>query len=130
MDEPRPDASADQGVLAALRRLTGNAIALLHTRLELLITEIEEERSRFVRILVLSVIAAFFLSIGVLTLTIFIILLAWDKHGLLVAGGLAVLYLAIGTTLALSVRNLAKTRSKLFSSSLAELKKDHDELVS
>jgi len=130
VDEPRPDASPDQGVLAALRRLTGNAIALLHARLELLITEIEEERSRLVRILLLSVIAAFFLSIGVLTLTIFIILLAWDTHGLLVAGALTVLYLGIGVGLALSVRNLAKTRSKLFSSSLAELKKDHDALDS
>jgi uncharacterized membrane protein YqjE len=130
VDEPRPDASPDQGVLGALRRLTGNAVALLHTRLELLITEIEEERSRLVRILVLSVIAAFFLSIGVLTLTIFIILLAWEKHGLLVAGALATLYLAIGIALAFCVRNLAKTRSMLFSSSLAELKKDHDELIS
>jgi uncharacterized membrane protein YqjE len=130
VDERQPGASPGEGVLAALRRLTGNAVELLHTRLELLIAEIEEERTRFVRILLLAVIAAFFLSIGVVTLTIFIILLAWETHGLLAAGVLAALYLGIGIALALSVRNLAKARSKLFSSSLAELKRDRDELAS
>lgn len=130
MDEGQPGASPDPGVLAALRRLTGNAVALLHTRLELLIVEIEEERTRFVRIVVLSVIAGFFLSIGVVTLTIFIILLAWETHGLLAAGLLAALYFGIGIALALTVRKLSKARSKLFSSSLAELKRDRDELAS
>ena len=104
MDEERSGASPDPGVLAVLRRLTGNAVELLHTRLELLIVEIEEERSRFVRILLLSVIAGFFLSIGVVTLTIFIILLAWESHGLLAAGLLAALYFGIGIVLGLSVR--------------------------
>lgn len=130
MDERQPGAPPAEGVLAALRRLTGNAVALLHTRLELLIAEIEEERTRFVRILLFAVIAAFFLSIGVVTLTIFIILLAWETHGLLVAGLLAALYLGVGIALAVSVRNLAKTRSRLFSASLAELKRDRDELTS
>ena len=130
MDEVTARRVSGSGVLAVLRRLTGNAVELLHTRLELLIVEIEEERSRFVRILLLSVIAGFFLSIGVVTLTIFIILLAWESHGLLAAGLLATLYFGIGIVLGLSVRYLAKERSKLFSSSLAELKKDRDGLAS
>lgn len=128
MEDERRQAAP--GLLASLRGLTASTVALLHTRLELLITEIEEERAWIVRLLLLSVIASFFLSIGVLTLTIFIILLAWDSHGLLAAGVLTGIYLGIGLVVAFFVRKLTRERPKLFSSSLAELRKDHDELAS
>jgi uncharacterized membrane protein YqjE len=130
VDERQPDASRAPGLLSSLRSLSANTVALLYTRLELLITEIEEERAWIVRLLLLSVIASFFLSIGVLTLTIFIILLAWDTNGLLAAGLLTALYLGIGLACAFGVRRLARARPKLFSASLAELRKDHNELAS
>jgi uncharacterized membrane protein YqjE len=130
VDEGQPDASRASGLLASLRGLAGDAVGLLHTRLELLIAEIEEERAWIVRLLILSVIASFFLAIGVLTLTIFIILLAWESHGLLVAGALTAIYLGIGVAFALSVRKLTLSRPKLFSASLAELRKDKNELAS
>jgi uncharacterized membrane protein YqjE len=129
VDEGRPESRAP-GLLGAVRSLTANAVALLHTRFELLVAEIEEERAWLVRLLVMSVIASFFLAIGVLTLTIFIILFAWESHGLLAAGLLTGIYLGIGIALAFVVRRLARARPKLFSTSLAELRKDHDELTS
>jgi len=130
VDDRPPGESSDPGLLAVLRRLAGSAVELLKTRVELLATEIEEERDRLVRLVVLSVIAGFFLAVGVVTLTIFIILLAWNTHGLLAAGLLTALYLGIGMAAAFGVRTLAKARSRLFSASLAELRKDHDQLVS
>lgn len=129
MDERQPGASPDSGLLATLRRLAATAVALLQTRLELIAAELDEERNRLIRLLLLSVIAGFFLAIGVVTLTIFIILLAWDAHGLLAAGLLTALYLGIGIAVALSVRKLANVPSRLFSASLAELRKDRDELA-
>lgn len=130
MDDRQPGSSPHSGLLAALRRLAATAVDLLRTRGELLATEIEEERARLVRLIVLAVIAGFFLAIGVITLTIFIILVSWDRHGLLVAGVLAAIYLGIGMVSAFGVRKLAQERSKLFSASLAELRKDRDQLVS
>lgn len=129
MDERQPGASPDSGLLATLRRLAATAIALLQTRLELIAAEVDEERTRLIRLLLLSVMAGFFLAIGVVTLTIFILLLAWDTHGLLAAGLLTAIYLGIGTAIALNVRKLANERSKLFSASLAELRKDRDKLA-
>ena len=131
MDDPRPGASPHPGLLAALRSLAASAVDLLRTRGELLATEIEEERARLVRLLLLSVIAAFFLAIGVVTLTIFIILLASNRgYGLQAAGLLTAVYLVAGIAAAYGVRQLARARSKLFSASLAELRKDRDQLIS
>lgn len=129
MDDSRPGASQGSGLLAALRRLAATGVALLQTRLELLAAEIVEERTRVVRLVVLSVVAGFFLALGVVTLTFFIILLAWDTHRLLAAGLIAAAYLGIGAVVAVNVRNLARAESRLFSGSLAELRKDRDELA-
>ena len=128
MEQPRPGASPDSGLLATLRRLAATAVALLQTRLELVAAELDEERNRLIRLLLLSVIAGFFLALGVITLTLFVVLLAWDTHRLLAAGLLTAIYRGTGTAVALSARKLAGTRSKLFSASLGELRKDRDEL--
>lgn len=128
MSDGQPGASRETGLLALLRKLAATAAELLHTRLRLLAVELEEERARLFRVLVLSVIAGFFLVLGVITLTFFVILLAWDTHRLLAAGLLTAAYVGIGVICALNARSLAGARSKLFSASLAELRKDRDEL--
>jgi uncharacterized membrane protein YqjE len=130
VDDRQSGESPHPGLLAALRRLAGTGVELLITRGELLAAEIEEERTRLMRLAVLAVIAGFFLAVGLVTLTIFVILLAWNTHPLLAAGILTALYLGIGLAAAVGVRRLAEAKSKLFSASLAELRKDHDQLVS
>jgi len=128
VDESPPGASRDSGLLAALRRLAATAVGLLQTRIELVATELEEERARVFRILMLAAAAGFFLALGVVAFTFFAILLAWDNNRVLAAGLLTAGYLGVGAILALSARNAAKKKTKLFSASLAELKKDRDEL--
>ena len=128
MDERRPGGSPDAGLLATLRRLAANAVALLHARLELILTEIDEERSYFIRVLVLSIVAAFFLTIGAVALTLLVVLLVWDTHRVLAAGVLTALYLAIAAGIILRVRALVQGRHKLLASSLEELRKDRDAL--
>jgi uncharacterized membrane protein YqjE len=129
VDEGQPGTSQDSGLLGALRRLAATAVGLLQTRLELIATELDEERTRVLRLLVLSLVAGFFLALGVVTLTFFIILLAWDTHRLLAAGLLAAAYLGIGAVVAMNARSVVKAGSRLFSASLAELRKDRDELT-
>ena len=128
MQDGQPGEVKDTRVLAALRRLASTAVELLRTRLELLVTELGEERSRIVRFLVLAVSAGFFLALGIISLTFFVILLAWETRPVLVAGLLTAAYLIVGVGLALKARNIIFTRSKLFSASLEELRKDHDDL--
>lgn len=130
MAESAPGAAESPGLLASLRRLAATLVAVLQTRLELLATEVEEERVRLTRLVLLGIAATFFLALGILTLTLFVIVLFWDTHRLLVSGLLAVIYLAAGLAIAFAARREAAARSRLFSASLAELAKDRERLNS
>jgi uncharacterized membrane protein YqjE len=101
---------------------------VFQTRLELLATEVEEERVRLGRLLLLGAAAAFFLALGILTLTLFVIVLFWDTHRLVVSGLLAALYLGAGLALAFAARREARARPRLFAASLSELAKDRERL--
>lgn len=128
MTEPGSAAAESSGLLASLRRLAATLVAVFQTRLELLATEVEEERVRLGRLLLLGAAAAFFLALGMLTLTLFVIVLFWDTHRLLVAGLLAALYLGAGLAIAFAARREARARPRLFAASLSELAKDRERL--
>jgi uncharacterized membrane protein YqjE len=128
VDDGQPGAARESGVLAALRRLGSTTVELLYTRLELVVTELEEERNRILRILVLVVAAGLFLALGIIVLTFFIIIFAWDNR-VLVAGLLTAAYLGIGAVLAVIARDALRTHVRLFAATLAELKKDRDKLA-
>ena len=128
-EESGPDAAPSHGLLASLRNLVATAVGILQTRLELLATEVEEERLRLLQIALWAVIAVFLLALGILTLTLFVVILFWDTHRVLVTGLLAVLYLVLGAAIGLAARSKARAKSKLFSASLAELAKDREQLT-
>ena len=129
MDDGQPGTARESGLLASLRRLGATTVELLYTRLELVATELEEERNRILRLLMLITAAVFFLTLGIILLTVLIIIVAWDTHRVLAAGVLAGAYLVIGGIFALTAHNALKTHAKLFAATLAELRKDRDELV-
>ena len=98
----------------------------LHTRLELFIAELEEERERLKQTLLLTLLLFFGLSLGFILLTIFAVALFLQKGWLLALGGLAALYLGVGVVAALMLRQKILTRPGLFPATLAELAKDRD----
>lgn len=114
----------------SLRNFAATLVALLQTRLELLATDLDEERIRLLRLLFWAAGALFFFALGVLMITMLLVLLLWDSHRLAGIIGLAAIFLGIGVVLALGVRNRMHARSRLFSSSLDELVKDKDQLRS
>ena len=128
MAEGRQGAAGDTGLLATLRRLAASAVGLVATRLELLTVELQEERARLVRLVILCAAAGFFICLGIITLTVFLILAAGEAHRTLVAGIIAAVYLILGAYFGFSARAAGETRSKLFSGSLAELRRDRDML--
>jgi uncharacterized membrane protein YqjE len=100
----------------------------LHTRLELFVTELEEERERLKQALLLTLLLFFGLSFGFILLNIFVVALFWEKGWRLALGGLAALYLGVGVVAAVMLRKKILTRPGLFPSTLAELEKDRDRL--
>jgi uncharacterized membrane protein YqjE len=128
-EESGPDAAHSPGLLASLRKLAATAVGILQTRLDLLATEVEEERLRLLQIVFWGVIAVFFLVLGVFMLTLFFVVLFWDTHRVLMTGMLAAFFLALGVVTGLAVRSKTRAKSKLFSASLAELAKDREHLT-
>ena len=114
------------GLLASLRRLGSTLVATLHSRAELLTLELERERIRVTRLLLLGVAALFFLALGALTATLFIVVLFWDSQRLVAIGFLTAVYLGIGIGIAVFAKAEAGGSTRPFSSSIAQLEKDRD----
>lgn len=127
--EERAPGGQSPGLVQSLRRLAATLIALLQTRLELLANELEEERVRLVQVLLWGCIALAFLLLGVVMLTLFVVVLFWDTHRVLVSGLLALTFIAIGLAAVAVARSRARARSRLFSASLAELANDREQLT-
>jgi uncharacterized membrane protein YqjE len=129
LEDPSPGDTQSGGLMQSLRNLAASAAGVLHTRLELLVSEIEEERLRILQLLLWGSLALIFLALGVLILTFAVVILFWDTHRLLAAIVLGMAYVAIAGVLATVARRQAQ-RPRLFNASIAELAKDRDTLSS
>ena len=119
------DGSAPGGLFASLRGLFATGVAILHTRLELLATEVRQEQARLLGMLAFGAAALIFLSAGLVFLAVFLTVLLWDTNRLLVLGIFTALFLGAGIVALLVARRNAATPSQVFSASLAELAEDH-----
>ena len=120
---PRPP-----GLVDSLSRLGRSALALLRTRLEILGTEIEEERIRFAGLALAVAAIAFCLQMAVLLVVIFLVVLLWDTHRLATLGAFAAFFLVAGVAGVLVLKRHLARRPKMFASSLGELMKDEERL--
>jgi uncharacterized membrane protein YqjE len=128
MPERTPGAS--KGLLESLTILAGTLVAIAHTRLDLLSTDLEEERAHLFSLLVLTLATLFCLGIGVVLATILLVVAFWDTHRLLALGALAGFYLVIGMGVWAFALHKARTKPRLFAASLSELFKDRQQLTS
>jgi uncharacterized membrane protein YqjE len=118
------------GLLASLRQLLATSAEVLRTRVAILSTELEEEGIRVRELILFEQMSLFFLGLGLLLTTLCVVLAVWETHRLLVLAAFAIFYLAIGTGIALVIRHKLKTRPRMFSTTMSELGKDRERLVS
>jgi len=118
------------GIIASLRQLAATGVGILRTRLELLANELEEERVRTLQIAVLGIFALFCGCVAFLLATAWIVIALWDQYRLMTLGALTLAYLGGAVFALLALRRKVAQRPKLFSTSLAELRRDQDLLRS
>ena len=123
-----PETGGSPGFFPSLRGLLAILSSALHTRLELFVTELEEERERLKQTLVLMLLIFFGLSFGFILLNIFIVAIFWQQGWIAAIGCLAAVYLGVGIVAALKLRDALLQRRRLFPATLAELGKDRDHL--
>ena len=116
------------GLFASVRDLLATALAIVHTRLELVTTEIEEELHRVAEILVWMFVVVFFAGLTVLMLAFVIVVAFWEEHRLLAASLTTLGFLAVTAIGLLVVRAKARARPKLLEATIEEIKRDREAL--
>lgn len=124
----RPGEGNSPGIIYSLKALGATLASAFHTRVELFVTELEEERERLKQTLILTLLLVFGLSMGLILLTIFLVALFWQNGWIGAIGALAFLYLGVAVFAAVKLREVFFTRPGLFSATVAELGKDRDRL--
>jgi uncharacterized membrane protein YqjE len=104
--------------------LLAGLLDAVHTRLDIVATELEEERERLRELVVYGFWTLFFTSLGIVLITVFAALALWGSYGLYALGTLAALYLMLGAIGAARLRRSLRQRQRLFATTLAELRKD------
>jgi uncharacterized membrane protein YqjE len=127
-NDPGADDHSPRGFLTPVRSALAVLSAAFHTRLELFVTELEEERERLRQTLVLVLLLFFGLSLGIILLTIFAVAIFLMQGWIYAVGALALLYLGIGVAAGIKLRQRILLRPGLFPATLNELAKDRDRL--
>jgi len=122
------DPASEAGLLGSIRKLATTLVGVLQTRLEIFSTELEEAKLQLGQLLMLGLVAVFCLALGVVLLTVFFVVLFWDSYRLPVLGVMSGLFLVLGIFAALTLRAKFAESTRMFSSTLAELSKDREQL--
>jgi uncharacterized membrane protein YqjE len=125
-EQERP-ASAS-GLFQSLSQLLGTLLGIVHTRLELLTTELQEEVQRAAKLLLWAFIAAFAAMMALFLAAFTVIFVFWDTHRLAAALTVVGLFIAIAVIALLMLRHKLRTRPPLLDATLGELARDREEL--
>ena len=122
--------AASEGLFESLKTLSVSLVSIVHTRLELLSTDVAEEREQLTSFLVLVLVALGCFGVGVVLLAMLVVVAFWETHRLLALAGMTGLFLAAGVGLGWLAMHRVRSKPRLFEASLAELSKDRQQLRS
>jgi uncharacterized membrane protein YqjE len=129
---PAPEGSGpgeSPGLFASIRSFWSVVAAIFYTRLDLLTTELEDEATRAVRMVISGAISLLAFHTAFFFAMLFILAAYWDTHyRLWVIGGIFGVYLIIAVAAALAVRNMLLNRPKFLSQTITELRRDAETL--
>ena len=125
---PTPQAAARSTLFNSLATLAARGVGMLHTRMQLLALELEEERRHFLAVLVLILLAAFCLALALALLTAALVIASPEHQRLTVLLSLTATYASVGLTTLVCTARKMRNKAAPFAASLAELRKDNQQL--
>lgn len=126
-ESPAVERSAS-GLFRSLTNLVATVVALVHTRLELFTTELQEEVQRAAGMVLWAVVAMLAAGTGLFFTGITIIVAYWDGPRLLAAILVTSSFLLIAVIAVVIVVVKFKNRPPILSGTRAELARDREEL--
>ncbi len=122
--------SRPPGILESLRRICDSALALVQNRAELFAVEVQEQKVRVGRTLLLGAVALLLANSALLVITATVVVLVGEDARVPVLIILSVLYLAATVIAFLLLRNELRSTPPPFNGTVSELKKDREWLTS
>lgn len=116
------------GLWASVQNLLSTLIAIVQTRVELVATELEEEKRRLLGVMAWGAVAVLMACFSLVFLAVFVTVVFWDDR-VVVLGAITVLFLIGGGLAWQRVGKLLQTSSGLLSASIAELDGDRQALA-
>jgi uncharacterized membrane protein YqjE len=120
---------SQENLLSSLKNLVSTGASIAQTRLELISTDVQIARTRFLSLLVMVIFTLFFLFFGLIMLALLIVIYSWETDRMLALSLLTSGFLVIGIILAWVVMRSLKTMPRLFEATISELAKDRQELA-
>jgi uncharacterized membrane protein YqjE len=116
------------GLFQSLSNFAGTLIAIAHTRLQLLTTELQEEVRQVGAILLWAFIAAFAAMMGLFLGALAVIFVFWDTHRIAASLAMIALFILIAMGAGLMLAKKLRDKPPMLDDTLAELAKDRDNL--
>lgn len=117
------------GLFDSLKTLGRTAVEALHTRLDLLSTELKEEQARITELLVIAVLALLCVFLAIVFAAFFVVVAVWDTpYRLWVIALLAAVLIGAGAALWKHFRREITARPRPFHATLEELSGDIERL--
>jgi uncharacterized membrane protein YqjE len=126
-DEPLTTAS-HRGLLGSASHLLAALVSAAETRVGILATELQEERVRLGRLVLVGGAALFCLGLGIVLLSVFLVVLYWDSDRLAVLGLLSGLFLGLGMVNAVVLAVIARSNRRPLRETVEVLAKDRQSL--
>lgn len=115
------------GLFSALKNIAVTLLASGKTRLELLSNEIEVEKLRAIRLVLMAQGMAFCFAVGILLAIALLVALFWEQR-LAVLAIFSFVFFVLGGVFLARFRQASRRQERIFSASLAELEQDLREL--
>ena len=129
MNDAQPGSAASGGLFVSLRRLIATGLELAQVRLELIGTELEEQKLRILDGLIWAAIGVMLFGVGLVLLAGCVALLFWEGYRLQALGLLALAFLGGGGLVLRAASARMKTPTGAFAASAAELAQDRAALA-
>lgn len=118
------------GIFNSLMSMFTTVVATAQTRLDLLVTELQEEVHRAAGMLVWVLVAVAFLSLCFFMAGLSVIIAFWDTHRLLAAVLVTATFLLFGLIALLKVHGLLRGKTRMLDATRTELERDVEQLRS
>jgi uncharacterized membrane protein YqjE len=119
-----------EGILESLRRLGCTGLSVLQNRIELFGVEVDQQKARLLRMLILGAFTVLLANTAILVVTATIVLLAEEDARIAVLIGLSLVYIGAAGGMFLFLRKEFKSAPSPFHGTISELNKDREWLDS